>query len=667
MLSALTSRRGGWLIAAGIAIVAFVVVNVAASRIVGVRLDLTQDRLFTLSEGTRTTLENLDAPVTLTLYYSTTLGKQAPLYGQYAERVKDMLQEFSAIAGDTLTVVVKDPEPFSETEDEAVAARIQGVPVGESGEKVYFGLRGVAEGQEEGQTIPFFQTERENFLEYDLTKLIYRLSNPERPVIGVISGKQVFGNPMAAMRGEDPDPWAIMMQAMEFFELSYIYSAETFVEADPDLLLIIHPTDIHERLLYAIDQFLLRGGRAMMFVDPWNESASATQRVPGAPQGFVDSTGPLRPLFDIWGVEVPTGAVIGDRSLARVIGADGTRAPYVVWLQPTRDTINLNDAVMSHARQLILPTPGMIRVRDDAALAVEPLVTSTDQAAEIPTELLLDPDPLELLRDFEPTGERYILAARLSGSATTAFPDGAPERVRYDQDEPGEGEIGAESDDAGHDSADVAEEEQEPAFEFPPHIAESEAPMNVVLVADADMLEDRFWVRVQSFFGQRMAIPHSDNGSFLINGLDHLYGSDALLSLRSRGTGQRPFTLVDSLRKEAEARHRSEEQALRAKMGELESRLAELRGPAAQQPGAEGPIELTEESQAMLERFTEDLLETRRALRDVNHSLRRDIEDLQTTLRFVNIGLMPIAVSLIALGLGVVRARRRRRRVEADE
>ena len=651
-MNAVFSRRGGWLIGTAIAVALFIAVNLMANRLVGVRLDLTEDRLFTLSDGTRALMAGLGEPVTMTFYYSDELGKRIPQYASYAQRIEDLMREMAAASAGKLTIVRVNPEPFSEAEDRAVELGLQGVPIDDTGDNVYFGVYAEAADPEDGRGIPFFQADRDTFLEYDLTKLVWRTVNPELSSVGVISGKEVFGDAFAAMGGGPAEPWYLMIQMQDFFEVERIGSAGSLLEKAPDMLLIIHPAGLDDEFLYALDQYMLRGGRAVILVDPWNETAAGQRLVPGA-ASFVPESSDLNRLFDRWGITIPEGRTIGDRGLARMVnaGADGqvVAAPYISWIEPKDENRNLDDAVMASIRSLLLPTPGSIETRPDAAVTVTPLITTTNDATVVANDPDRQPDPFALLDAYEPTGERYVLAARLNGSVGTAFPDGPPKRP-----EPAETDAQTDGVDGPPEpAAEAAETPPGPAFL--PHLSQSEAPLNVILVADADMAEDQYWIDVRNFFGQRIAVPFMDNGAFLLNSLENLQGTNELLDLRARRNGQRPFVLIDALRLDAEAKFRSEEQALQQTLQETEAKLAELQQAPVE--GAAPP--LTEDQQAAVQAFTEQLLEVRKSLRQVNLNLRKDIEELQSTLRLVNIAAVPALVAVLAIGLGLYRSRRR--------
>lgn len=657
MQDILTGKR---IIFGVIAFVLFIGVNLAVSTQSGWRLDLTDDQLYTLSEGTENILEDLEKPVHLTFYYSQKLGQEVPAYGIFANRVRDMLQEFQSASNGKLTVEEINPVTFSEEEDQAVEDGMEGVPLDAAGETIYLGLTGRMEDGDETAAIPFFQPERERFLEYDLAKLVYGLANPEQPVVGVVTGTQAMGDYAAMMQGREPTPWAAIAQAQDFFAVEQIFEPEEFLELEPDILTVINPGELDDQMLYAIDQFMLRGGRAVFFLDPWYETAAAGR--PGyAPQS---SETALNKLFDKWGVSIAEGKVVGDREIGRMVnaGKDGQTfpAPYVAWLEPKAENIDRNDAILASVDQLIVPSAGSISLKEGSALSLTPLIRSTADSALIDAEKLRDPDVMTLLQDFSPDEAGHILAARVSGPIQTAFPDGPPPAQEEDTDEEAATADNGEATEEDSGSGDpIAEEEKEDRPKFLPHVAEAAQPINAILVADSDMLTDRFWVQVTEFFGQRVMVPFGDNGALFVNALENLNGSGDLISLRSRGTGHRPFTRIEEIRQAAEEQYRAEEQALTRKLQETEQKLAELR------QGSEGEpitIEGDPESEEALEAFTEEMLATRKQLRSVNHKLRQDIEQLENRLTFLNIVAVPLLVAIAAFVLGWIRTSRRRRK-----
>ncbi|WP_198374872.1 GldG family protein [Neoroseomonas rubea] len=598
------------------------------------RIDLTQQRLYTLSDGTRSVLQGLTDPVTLRLFYSRRLGTAVPAYGAYAERVRAMLEEYVAVSGGRVRLEVFDPEPFSETEDRALAFGLQGVPVDQSGEQIYFGLAGLNLLDDE-RTIPFFQPERERFLEFDLTRLVYELSNPRRPAIGVMSSLPVNGDPrmMMMMRGNPAaQPYAVMQTLRQFYTVQDVALDAQVIAPDIQVLLVIHPQNLPDATLYAIDQFVMRGGKLIAFVDPHSEGQAGRAGAGGRPPAATSSN--LDRLLNAWGVEAPTDGVVLDlRGAWRVRASPTDRVQavdYVAWYNLQGDSISDAEVATAQLNQVTVASPGWLRLRDGATVEMVPLLRSSERSMRANVERVREnPEPARILAEFRPDGQRRTIAARIRGEVASAFPEGPPA--------PPEGAERPEG--------------------FPAHIARSSGPANFVVFADADVLEDRYWVRVQDFFGQQVATPISDNGALVANLVDTLSGGDALISLRSRGESLRPFTVVEDIRRDADARFRQTERELTERLQQTERRLRELR--QGQQGQGQSSAVITPEQRAEIDAARAQILQTRQQLRAVQLDLRRDIEGMETWLRIVNIAGVPLLLALFAIGLGVARARRR--------
>lgn len=701
MFRRIMDKKGGWAALSLLAVALFVVVNLAASRVVGLRADLTEDRLYSLSDGTRNIIAKLEKPVELTLYYSDALGTAAPVYGNYALRVKDMLRVIETAGRGKVSLAIKDPKPFSEIEDKAVALGMQGVPVDETGAKVYFGL--AAKSGDKEMVIPFFQMEREKFLEYDIASLIFNLGSKGKPVVAVYSVRPMFGDIMMQMRGLPAQPWAVIQQLQNHAEVKQIFNLDEIWKVKPDVLMLVHPAAIEAKDYYNIDQYLLRGGKALVLLDPFNESAAA-RRNSQFPERV---TSDLSKLLDHWGVEMVKDRVAGDRRYARLVNAGDEKrvvpAPFLTWLSVRSDGMSQSDVVTSQISLLNLQSAGILRKKPDSPLTFEPLVTTSPDSQEIDVKLLdgEKPEILKMVEGFQPSGKRLVLAARISGRIKSMFPDGPPKDEKKDEgkkdngkkDEKSDTPAAAKPDDKPKVKADKAErakapaavaqteaapgaetpkpdaaaekkaaekkEEEKPAP--PPYIAESTAPMNVILVSDADFLEDRFWVQTREFFGHRVQVPFANNADFVVNAVENLAGGDDLITLRSRGTAQRPFTKIAELKLAADQKFRAEEQRLQKKLDEAEKNLAEL----DKKKTAEGSGDSVDKAvQATAAKFTEEVLSTRKALRKVQLALREDIEALESVLRFVNIALIPILVGVLAVALGIWRVRRRKKRAD---
>jgi len=635
-----------------LAAVLLVAVNLLAGLgLKSARIDLTADKLYTLSDGTKSILKGIAEPITLRFYFSEKAAAAVPQLRTYANRVRELLEEYAAQSKGKLRLEVIDPEPFTDNEDRAVQAGLQGAPIDAGGSQVlYFGLVGT-NSTDDTQTIGFFQQEKEPFLEYDLTKLVYNLSYPKKPVVGLIAGLPQMGTGPAGMgrfTGQ-PDPWAVMEQLQAVFTVKALDAKMTRVDPEVKLLLIVHPKGLSDDALYAIDQFVLGGGKAVVAVDPHSEAAAQAQ--PQNPMMMMpqmrDTTSELPTLFAAWGVEMPKDKVVGDRFMALRVntGKGGRRqiVDYPVWMGLNKEQLAEGDIVTNEISRLVFASAGTLKKKEGGTTTLTPLASTTEETQLIEADTLKFMDPETLLKDFKSGGGRQVIAARISGPAKSAFPDGPP---KAKPEEKKEGEAKPEEPKA-----------EEAKKEIPtPHLAESKGPINLIVIADTDFLDDRFWVQVQDFFGQRMAVPSAGNGDFLVNAVDNLAGSSDLIGLRSRGKSTRPFTVVEQLRRSAEVKFLAQEKALRTKLEEAEKKIAELRKAAP--TGAAAALVSDEQKQA-LDQFRGEVLDTRKQLRDVQRNLRSDIERLATQLKFANIGLVPIVVVLAALLVAMARRRRR--------
>ncbi len=622
-------------------------VNVIAARLFAWRLDLTGEHLYTLSRGTQRTLARIDEPITLRFYYSNRLADEVPSYGVYAQRVRDLLDQYVAAAHGKIRLEVYNPLPFSDVEDRAVAFGLQGVPLDVGGEQVYFGLA-ATNSTDDQQVIAFFQPERERFLEYDLTKLVHSLAFPKKTVVGLISTLPLEGDMMAMMRGRPAEPMAIMEQLQQLDTVKPLAAANIdAIPPDVDVLMLVHPQNLPDKTLFAIDQFVLKGGKALVFVDPLSElqaSHPSQLNPPGSP-----TASNLERLFKSWGFEVPANTVAGDRRDAQRVGVPASRGgtrplDYVAWLNLKTDNLNRTDMITADLSHVMLASSGIIEPIEGAKTTIEPLITTSPNSMKIPAEKLTGlPDVAGLLAEFKPDDKRYILAAHVSGTAESAFPDGPPKPPEPAKPEAKQGETAPPSPEA-------------PGTEW---LKQSAKPIDVVVVADTDLLDDRFWLEKQEFFGQRLLVPTANNGDFVANAIEVLAGGDDLVGLRSRGTSARPFEVVERIQTEAQTRYSAEEHALQARLKDTQAKLASLTG----KDQANAPANLSAEQTKAVEEFRADMVQTRRQLRDVQGALRSDIGRLKTRLEFLDIALIPMIVAAAAVVLGALRLRRRSRRI----
>ncbi|MEQ9528842.1 MAG: Gldg family protein [Parvibaculaceae bacterium] len=609
------------------------------------RVDLTENSLYTLSEGTAEVVSQIEEPITLRFFYSEELATDYGRIRTYAGHVRDLLEEIRARSNGMVRLEVIEPEPFSEDEDLAMSLGLKGAPT-QSGDIIYFGLVGTnsVDGLD---SIPFFTDEREQYLEYDIARMIQNLSRPERPVLGIVTNLPLdtgAGGLMSAMRGESL-PFMIYEELRNRFEIEFLEQQFQAVPKRVDVLMIAHPRPLDTPTLYAIDQFVMRGGHVLAFVDPHSE-VSLTAGPNGDPvRGYTEQSD-LGPLLESWGVNYDPTEIVGDRAIAQRVrtGLDARRqeSDYVIWLAVPRENVDTNDIVTSDVARLNLGTAGHFTPVEGATTVFSPLVYSSEDAQLYDVEYVKGgPKPDDLLRNFDPAGKRFTIAARLSGPVDSAFEGPVDEAPVAPE--------GAQSPRKSQDKA-------------PSYMAQSEKDANIIVFADSDIFDDRFWVRTDSYLGERVAQPIADNAVFVMSAIDNLMGSNELISLRARDKSDRPFAVVELLRRSAERRFLAEQEALEKKIDEAERNLTELQVGGLDEDVADGGP--SEQEASAIKRFRTELLDSRKKLRDVQRDLRRDVEQLGAQLRFINIVLVPIILALVALAAAFLRYRRRKARVE---
>ena len=606
-----------------LAVLFLAVVLLSSVLLRGARLDLTRNGLYTLSSGTEAILGKLEEPVKLTFYYSDQAARDIPQLRTYATRVRELLEEIAAKSGGKVRLDVIDPLPFSEEEDRATAAGLQAVPIGNGGDNLFFGLVG-ANSTDGEAVIPFFQPDKEAFLEYDVAKLISGLATDELPIVGLISGLNMSPG-FDQQTGTASQGWMIDAELRKLFEVQAIEPNASAIPDTIQTLMLVHPKNLSDELLYAIDQFVLRGGHLLVFVDPNAEAEQAGQGMDPAMAMFAEKSSDLPKLFAAWGVSYDPKRVVLDGRYALEIQPSPDQAPVrhlaLLGLRGSESgetALNADDVVSAQLDQINFQSAGWFDLVEGASAKLEPLAQSSDGAMPIGTERVRSlPDPESLFADFTPTGQRYALAARLTGTLKTAFPERKDEK----------------------------------------HLAESKQPANVVLVADTDLLTDRLWVRVQQFFGQRIADAFADNGNFAINAVDNLVGSGDLISVRTRPGSSLPFDTVDDLKRSADERFRAKEEELQSQLAETERKLTELQSAKGDKANA---MLLSPEQQDALLRFQEEKLRIRKELRGVRAQLNADIESLGSKLKFINIAWVPLLLTFGALIWIFLRSRARR-------
>ncbi len=587
----------------------------------GARLDLTQHRQYTLSSGTLRILERIPEPIKFELYYSEKTAQAQPQFRIFAQRVIELLEEAAASSNGKLTLKVVDPEPFSDAEDKATNHGLQRVPLGNTGDVLYFGL--VGSNSTDGEAVmPFIQPAKEAFLEYDIAKMVSTLSVASKPVLAMLSDLPI-GPGIDPLSGQPTPGWVMDRQLSEFFEIRRLQADPRSIGEDVSLLMVVHPKALSADTQYAIDQFVLRGGHLLVFVDPYAESDPAANVINASPANqSVASDLPI--LFKSWGLAYDPGKVVLDTQNALQVQPDPTRPPerHLAVLGLHKSSMSQSDVITTGLESLNLSSAGTLMLGPASTLKLEALVQSSTAT------MLLDPDtvraaaadPAALGDRFKADGQGpYVLAGRLTGMLKSAFPERA-----------GDG-----------------------------HLSASVKPANIVVVADTDLLSDRLWVQAQDFLGQQVLNPFANNADFVYNAVDNLVGNDDLIALRTRPTSDRPFERIEVVRRVAEARYQSKEKELQQQLDELEQKLQRLQPMTADGQTAT----LSREQQAQLLLFQQQKLQTRKELREVQHQLNADIERIGSRVKLINILGMPVLVILAAI---FIDWRRRRHRRDTD-
>jgi len=614
---------GGALIALALLLIGLTVLFDHALR--GWRVDLTANHLYTTAPGSDRILKGLKEPINLYFFYSEKPATQIPDIANYGVRVREFLEEVVARSGGKVQLHSVDPQPFSEDEDRASELGVRGRPLDAAGTQLYFGLAGT-NSTDGKQTIEFFDPKKEEFLEYDVVKLIYQLATPKKPVVGWLSSL-----PMATgfdpQTGQQREPWAIYGQAQQLFEVRPVEAASGKIDPEVNLLVIVHPKNLPPAMQFAIDQFALKGGHVALFVDPLAEAdqSGADPQNPMAAMQADKSSQP-GPLLAAWGVQFNPKQVVADRGHALQVSTRQSEAPVmhlgILGLDNTDFTAG--DVITAGLSNVNVATAGSLEQVKGSSVKFEPLLTSSTDAALLPVErftMLFDPNSL---RDgFKPSGQKYVMGARVIGNVKTAFPNGPPAGVTLP-------------------SGQTA-------------LKESAKPLNLVVYADTDMLTDYLWVHPQSVFGQRVDQVFANNGDLVLNTLDNLAGSADLISVRGRASFARPFDRVEKLRHAADDQFRVKEQELEKQLRDTEEKLTALQSKS----NDKSALILSPDQERELDNFQNEKLRIRKELRAVRAGLDKDIKGLGTEVKLINIVIVPILFALIALGLTLMRRQKR--------
>jgi ABC-type uncharacterized transport system involved in gliding motility auxiliary subunit len=613
---------GGTLLALALLLIGLTVLFDHALR--GWRLDLTANHLYTTAPGTDRILKGLKEPINLYFFYSEKPATQMPDIATYGVRVREFLEEIAARSGGKVQLHVVDPQPFSEDEDRASELGVHGKQLDTAGTQLYFGLAGT-NSTDGHQAIDFFDPKKEEFLEYDVVKLIYQLATPKKPVIGWLSSLPM-GAGFDPQTGQTREPWAIYVQAQQLFEVRPVEATAGKIDSDISVLVVVHPKNLSPGMQFAIDQFALRGGRVAMFVDPLadaDQSGADPQNPMAAMQA--DKSSQPGPLLAAWGVQFNPQQVVADRGHALQVSTRQSESPVlhlgILGLDNTDFT--RGDVITAGLSSVNVATAGNLEPVKDSKLKFEPLLLSSTDAQLLPVQrfaMLFDPNTL---RDgFKPTGKRYVMGARVIGNIKTAFPAGPPAGVTLP---PGQTAL-----------------------------KESAKPFNLVVFADTDMLTDYLWVHAQTVFGQRVDQVFANNGDLVLNTLDNLAGSADLISVRGRASFARPFDRVEKLRHVADDQFRAKEQELEKQLSDTEEKLTALQS----RRNDKSATILSPEQEKELDNFQDEKVRIRKELRAVRAGLDKDIKGLGNELKIFNIVVVPVFFAVVVLLITLWRRRR---------
>ncbi len=612
-----------------------------------VSADLTADREFTLSAGTGRVLKSLQEPIVLRLFLSPSLVERVPSYGAATARVRNLLNRYVALSNGKIRLETYRPEPYSVDEDKAAAYGMEGVPIDASGEVVYFGLAGTNTVDEE-EKIAFFHPNRQRFIEYDITRLVHSLG-VKKKAVGLIAGLPIDGT--FSMQGGMQQPWPVMNEIKKLFDVETIDESKDSIPDNIDVLMIFHPQRLSDKTLYAIDQYVLKGGKALVMVDPVPLSAPRRRTFMGA--GPVPPGSDLPKLLKAWGVAYDSAAVATDarRAIEMEFRQQGRiyKVPNIAYVQLSEPDLNAGDPVTARIKLLIFGIPGHFAKAEGGGTTVTPLATTTDVAmVRKAADYRQEPDLLDLYRTYAPGNRKLSLAVRVTGNAATAFPEGRP----VDPD--------AKKEDAEKkETGEKAEKDDGKKAAKPAHIARTQKPLNLILVADADFLETGFWAQTSTVGEGAVYTPFANNADFVVNALDDLTGANPLAGLRGRGAPARPFTVVEDLRKASQDKLRAKQLELARELEGLQKKIADARSASE-----DGKTVLTEAQQETLGGYLAKFIAVRQEQRAVLASLRADVDALEARTKFFNIALIPLVIAVLAILVAIWRARRRRRRYE---
>ena len=585
----------------------------------GAKVDMTENKLYTMTEGTKSILSQIDEPINIYFYYSQKLTKDIPNIRNYASRVKEVLKEYELNANGKINLQIIDPEPFSEQEEKAKEFGIQPIPLTQE-TNIYLGIA-ATNAIDDQEIIGFLQPDNESYLEYELSKIIYSLAHPEKPVVGVISSLPIYGQ-IDPRTGKTIGSWGVYQLLQQLFDMRIIEPGFTEIDDDIDTLMIVHPKAMPDASQYAIDQFVLKGGRALLFVDAHSDAevAVAGNRMQ---DNLSDKSSSLEKLMTAWGIKQEKDSILADMTYAIPVGVSYQNRPksHITVLGFENKALNDEDVITRELEKINMAHCAVLSPIDGAPTTLTPLISSSEVSGTLPTtQVKFTVDPSQLLDMFKSEDKKHVVAYRISGNTKSAF--AAPIN--------------------NHEST-------------PEHVTESKQPINVIVVGDSDMLKDQMWARMQQMLDESQFIPIAHNASFVINAVEQLAGSTDLITIRSRGTYMRPFERLQEMRFNAEQRYREKEKELIEKRDEMIKNISQIEAQRDQTSS----ITFTPEQGELINKFVQEKDETDKKLRVLRHQLDKDIENLGTLLKWINILAVPFLVAVFGIIVALIRSNKR--------
>lgn len=627
-------------------LILFILINLGTGSFFSkLRFDLTEDKIFTLSDSTKQILKNLDKAITIKVFYSKKLTVEGyPFLNSYYSRVKDFLDQYQGYS-DNLNIEFIDPEPFSEAEDDAVDYNLQGIPVDQDGNDIYFGIVGIAD-QKSPEVIPFLSQEREAYLEYDITKVIQSLSSNINKKVGVISSLPITGD---FNLYSEPHPWMIWEQLKQSFDVALLDPDLDSIDKDVDVLMLIKPDNLSENSLYAIDQFVMRGGKVIALASSRDNVSLPSEETPKFS---------FNNLLNSWGVGIVKDKYVSVPKASKLIAYNKNGkeyiSPYPLWIDLDSSYFSNDDVITSNLNKLTLVNASAIITKDKHTTKITPIIRSGVNSSLIDVDSVdtYKQNPELLTEDIKVDPNDYNLAVRISGPVSSAF------NKQFKNDSQYKGFTNQS---------------------------------NIILISSPDMVRDEMWVQVQDVFGSEVAVPTSGNGGFILSAIDNLLGSNSLISMRNRGIYARPFTKIAEIEMDSRKKYQAKEQELLLVLEDTKSRLAKF----SQQPketNLDPDLSVSNTNDlldsdlnsnttgekivdnkistptiaeiAEREKFKSKLLSTRKDLREVRLALKNDIDLLQFKIKFINIVLIPLLLTLLGCGLWFWSTRSRKSHID---